>query len=86
MAHVWWHTCLTAGDPTGGTPQVKVPEGKRGNVMALFRIPHDWSEGQKKAALDRADDLVMELVDLFRQPNENIVFNPMQGKPTPIDD
>lgn len=86
MAHAWWHTCITVGDPTGGAPKLKVPEGKRGNHMALFRIPHTWTEEEAKAKLARADEISLELVNLFRQPQESIVFNPIQGAPTALTD
>ena len=84
MSHVWWHNCLTVGEPTGKEPEIKVPEGKRGNSMNLFRYPPGWTEDQKKEADALADQKVMELAAIFRQPQESLVFNPIQGKPTPL--
>lgn len=86
MAHAWWHTCLTAGDDTGVKVPLKLREGKRGNVAALIRFPHSWTEEQCKAAAELADQKVMELLAIFRQPQESIVFNPMQGAPSPIEE
>lgn len=82
MSHAWWHTCLTAGDDTGAKVPLSLREGKRGNVAALIRFPHEWTPDQCKAASELADQKVMELLAIFRQPQESIVFNPMQGKPT----
>lgn len=84
MAHVWWHNCLTIGDDTGTKIPLNVREGKRGNSMNLFRYPHGWTEEQKKEAAALADKKVMELVAIFREPQESIVFNPMQGAPTKL--
>jgi hypothetical protein len=84
MAHAWWHTCLTAGDETGTKVPLKLKEGKRGNLAALFRFPHGWTEEQCNAAAAQADQKVLELVAIFRQSQENIVFNPMQGQPSEI--
>lgn len=84
MAHEWWHTCLTAGDDTGTKVPLKLREGKRGNVAALFRFPHDWTEEQRKSAAALADQKAMELVAIFRQSQESIVFNPMQGTPSAL--
>lgn len=86
MAHAWWHTCLTAGDDTGEKIPLKLREGKRGNLAALFRFPHDWDEAKQKEVAALADQKVMELLALFRQPQENIVYNPIQGAPTPLDE
>lgn len=86
MAHAWWHFCLTVGDETGAKVPLKLKEGKRGNTCGLFRIPHDWTEEQAKANVELADQKVMELLAIFRQPQESIVFNPMQGAPTPLPD
>ena len=82
MAHVWWHNCLTIGDETGAKIPLKLREGKRGNAAALFRFPHDWTEEQCKAAAAQADQKFMELCAIFRQSQESIVFNPMQGTPS----
>ena len=86
MAHAWWHTCLTAGDDTGSKVPLKLREGKRGNLAALFRFPHSWTEEQCKEAGALADQKVMELLAIFRQPQESIVFNPMQGTPTALEE
>jgi hypothetical protein len=86
MAHVWWHNCLTVGDDTGTKVPLKLREGKRGNAAALFRFPHGWTEEQRKEASALADQKFMELVSIFRQSQESITFNPMQGTPTPIDE
>lgn len=84
MAHVWWHNCLTIGDETGEKVPLKLKEGKRGNVAALLRFPHDWTEEQCHEASKKLDALAMQMVEVVRQPQESIVFNPMQGTPTPI--
>lgn len=84
MAHAWWHSCLTIGDETGTKVPLKLKEGKRGNAAALFRFPHGWTEEQCKAASAEADKKFMELVAIFRQSQESIVFNPMQGVPTSL--
>lgn len=84
MAHVWWHNCLTVGDDTGQKVPLKLREGKRGNAAALFRFPHDWTPEQCKAAAELADKKFMELAAIFRQSQESIVFNPMQGAPTAL--
>lgn len=84
MAHVWWHNCLTVGDDTGQKIPIKLREGKRGNAAALFRFPHDWTEEQRKEASALADQKFMELAAIFRQSQESIVFNPMQGQPSPL--
>jgi hypothetical protein len=86
MAHVWWHNCLTVGDDTGKKVPLKLREGKRGNASALFRFPHDWDEAKCKEVSAKADALFMELVGLFRQSQESIVFNPMQGTPSAIEE
>lgn len=86
MAHVWWHTCITAGEPTGEKVPLKLVEGKRGNIAALLRFPHDWTDSQVAAAKIELDGLAMQMLDVVRQPQESIKFNPMQGTPTPIDD
>ena len=84
MSHIWWHNCLTVGDDTGEKIPLKVREGKRGNSMSLFRFPHGWTEEQKKEASASADQKVMELAAIFRQPQESLVFNPIQGAPTEL--
>jgi hypothetical protein len=84
MAHAWWHTCLTAGEDTGAKVPLKLREGKRGNLAALFRFPHHWDEAKQKEVAALADQKVMELLALFRQPQESIVFNPMQGAPSDL--
>lgn len=84
VSHAWWHTCITVGEPTGTKVPLKLPEGKRGNVAALIRFPHEWTTEQCKAAAELADQKVMELLAIFRQPQESIVFNPMQGTPTKL--
>lgn len=84
MAHVWWHNCLTVGEETGARIPVKVPEGKRGNVMALLRFPHDWTEQQRQEASKKLDALALAMVEVVRQPQESIVFNPMQGNPSDV--
>jgi len=86
MAHAWWHFCLTVGDETGEKIPLKLKEGKRGNACGLFRLPHDWTDEQQKEAIARADALAMDLVAIFRKPQESIVFNPMQGTPTVLPD
>lgn len=84
MAHVWWHNCLTVGDPTGEKVPLKLTEGKRGNVAALLRFPHDWTEDQCREASKKLDALALQMVEVVRQPQESIVFNPMQGEPTKL--
>lgn len=86
MAHQWWHNCLTVGDTTGEKIPLKLKEGKRGNAAALFRFPHDWSEEKRAEVSAQADKKFMELIDLFRQSQESIVYNPIQGEPTPIEE
>jgi hypothetical protein len=86
VSHEYWHWCLTVGDDTGEKVPLKLKEGKRGNSCGLFRFPHGWTEEQKKAATDLANSKVMELADIFRQPQESLVFNPIQGQPTLLPD
>lgn len=86
MSHEYWHWCLTVGDETGEKVPLKLKEGRRGNSCGLFRLPHDWTEEQKKEAIAAADTKVMELTAIFRQPQESLVFNPMQGTPTELPD
>ncbi len=85
MAHVWWHTCLTVGDDTGSRIPLKLREGTRGNVAALLRFPHDWTDAQCADASKKLDALAMQMVEVVRQPQESIVYNPMQGEPTALD-
>jgi len=77
---------LTAGDDTGQTIPMKLREGTRGNVAALLRFPHGWSPAECAEASKKLDSLAMQMVDVVRQPQESIVFNPMQGTPTEIPD
>lgn len=84
MSHAWWHTCITVGEPTGTKVPLKLPEGKRGNVAALIRFPHEWTEEQQKEARAKLDALALQMVDVLRQPQESITFNPIQGAPTEL--
>jgi hypothetical protein len=84
MSHVWWHNCITVGDDTGAAIPLKVREGKRGNLMGLLRIPHGKTDDEAAAIIKQLDSLAIQMVNLVREPQENIVFNPMQGKPTPL--
>lgn len=84
MSHAYWHWCLTIGDETGEKVSLRLKEGKRGNSCGLFRFPHGWTEEQKIEARALGEKKVMELTEIFRQPQESIVFNPMQGEPTPL--
>lgn len=84
MSHEYWHWCLTVGDETGEKVSLRLKEGKRGNSCGLFRFPHGWTEEKRQEVTAEADKKVMELTELFRQPQESIVFNPMQGEPTPL--
>lgn len=84
MAHVWWHHCLTVGEPTGEKIPLKLKEGVRGNVSALLRFPHHWTEEQCKEASKKLDSLAMQMVEVVRQSQESIVFNPMQGTPSAL--
>ena len=81
MAHQWWHNCITVGDEVGAVP-LKLKEGSRGNVACLLRFPHEWTDEQCHEASKKLDALAMEMVEVVRQPQESIGFNPMQGKPT----
>lgn len=84
MSHVFWHNCITVGDEVGKVP-LKLKEGSRGNVAALLRFPHDWNESQCKEASAKLDALAMAMVDVVRQPQESIMFNQIQGEPTPLE-
>lgn len=84
MAHVWWHNCLTVGAPTGVKVPLKLTEGSRGNLAALLRFPHDWSADQCAEASKKLDALALAMVEVVRQPQESIVFNPMQGTPSEL--
>lgn len=86
MAHVPWHFCITIGDETGEKVPLKLKEGKRGNTCGLVRLPHSWTDEEAKAKVALADQKVMELIEIFRQPQESIVFNPMQGTPSVIEE
>lgn len=86
MAHVWWHNCITVGDDTGTKVPLKLKEGKRGNIACLLRFPHDWSEAQQAEASKKLDALAMQMIEVVRQSQESITFNPMQGAPTDIPD
>ena len=86
MAHAWWHGCLTVGDPTGTKIPLKLKEGARGNVAALLRFPHHWTEEQRAEASKKLDALAMQMVEVVRQPQESIVFNPIQGEPSKIEE
>jgi hypothetical protein len=86
MAHAWWHNCLTIGKDTGAKVPLKLTEGSRGNLAVLLRFPHDWTETQCVEASKKLDALALQMVEVVRQPQESIVFNPMQGTPTPLPD
>lgn len=86
MPHVWWHVCATVGAPTGAEIPLKVPEGQRGNFMALLRFDHSVPDDQIPGKRKVLDALMMQMLEVVRQPNESIVFNPMQGQPTPAKD
>jgi hypothetical protein len=86
MSHIWWHNCLTVGDDTGAKVPLRLREGKRGNIAALLRFPHNWTEEQRAEAGKKLDALAMQMVEVVRQPQESIVFNPIQGAPTEIPD
>lgn len=86
MPHVFWHTCLTVGNETGVKVPLKLKEGTRGNVAALLRFPHSWTEDQCHEAAKKLDALAMQMVEVVRQSQESIVYNPMQGEPTPLEE
>jgi hypothetical protein len=76
---------LTVGEPTGEKVPLKLKEGTRGNVAVLLRFPHHWTEEQRAEASKKLDALAMQMVEIVRQPQESIVFNPIQGEPTKLE-
>ena len=86
MPHVWWHVCMTIGDPTGAQIPVKVPEGQRGNLMGLIRYDHSLTDAEIAAKRQKLDALAMEIAEVLRMPQESIVFHAIQGQPTPAKD
>jgi hypothetical protein len=80
MAHVWWHNCLTVGDSAGEIP-LKLKAGKRGAGTNAFALPHGLTKEQEAALKKAADAKYLELVNLFRQPQESIVFHPVPDPP-----
>ena len=52
--------------------------------MALLRFPDTWTKDQQEAAEYKLNQLAMAMLEVVRQPQENVVFNPIQGKPTPV--
>lgn len=86
MPHVWWHVCATIGEPTGAQIPVQVPEGQRGNIMGLIRFDHSIPDEMQAAKRKRLDSLIMQIIEEMRMPQESIVFNPIQGQPTPAKD
>jgi hypothetical protein len=80
MPHVFWHTCLTVGESAGEIP-INLKAGKRGAGTAAFAMPHGLTKEQEAALKKAADAKFMELVNLFRESQESIVFHPVPDPP-----
>lgn len=80
MSHVWWHNCFTIGDSAGEIP-VNLKAGKRGAGTNAFALPDGLTKEQQVALMRAADQKAMELINLFRSPQESIVFHPVPDPP-----
>ena len=80
MSHVWWHTCVTVGESAGEIP-ISLKAGKRGAGTAAFALPHGLTKEQEAAIKKEADDLWLQLVNLFRDSQESILFHPVPDPP-----
>ena len=80
MSHVWWHTCVTVGESAGEIP-IALKAGKRGAGTAAFALPHGLTKDQEAELKKAADQKWLELVNLFRESQESIVFHPVPDPP-----
>lgn len=81
MAHAWWHNCYTIGDEAGKIP-LELKAGSRGAGTNAFQLPHGLTKEQQDELKKAADQKAMELIELFRGPQESITFHPVPDPPT----